>query len=63
MKYSKMGIPLCELQSIAAMPISRAWVCEHCQTVANRPQCPYCLGVSVAPLEKWANGGKKEESV
>ncbi len=51
-------IPLSELQSIAAMPINRAWVCECCHTVANRPQCPYCLGESVATLEQWANGEK-----
>ncbi len=48
------------LQDIAAFPADRAWFCEHCETVANRQICPYCLGNGF-PLSAWLNRSVKDE--
>ncbi len=48
------------LQDIAAFPADRAWFCGHCETVANRQICPYCLGNGF-PLSAWLNRSVKDD--
>lgn len=51
-----------DLSAIIAAPIAQLWVCPHCETAANRPQCPYCLGNSTMPLQAWLNREEPKES-
>lgn len=48
------------LASIAAMPLERAWLCEDCKAITNRPRCAYCASDAVHPVA--ALLGERKES-
>ena len=52
-----------DLQSIAAMPLEKAWLCESCRAITNRPQCAYCASSIVHPVAALLGEGRTEDSV
>lgn len=48
------------LRAVAAMPISAAWLCEHCRAVTNMPRCAYCASQVVHPLGDLLGEGARE---